>query len=937
MADAQRTIDLIFNGVDKTGAAVQSVIGNTADLAGNIQSATQPFADFTFAALKFEAALIASATALTAFAVKTAGDFDTAFREIATLVDQPINALEGFRQGILDYASTSTAPLDQVTSAIYNAISAGVDFEQAIEAVAQAEKLSVAGKADLNASLVVLVSSLNAYGLELDQAERFSDALFQTVKLGQTTLPELAAGLAQVTGTAATLEVPFETVLAAIAALTAQGTPTQQAITQINAAFTALIKPSKQASDLAAELGIQFDAQAIKAKGLEGVLNEVAIATGGNEEQMGTLFGSVEALRAVFPLTGKAAESFSDALDVMSTSAGATDAAFEKMANDVGQSIQKVQNSITGLLIAVGDPLLNEFGGVANSIAAIFQALGGSLQSNDGLGPLLQYVEQIAQEIEAAFATIAGNLPEALEGVDTTKAIEGLESLREAVEGLFDGVDLSTPEGIRDALQQAVDAFGNLSEFSAGAIEGLQPLVDIAANLFENFSNLDSATARANGEAFGFATTVNILSGFIANLLPSMETLVSIFFAGKIAGGLIGAFSGGAGASSVLSTSLGRLGLLGAVVALGFELDNLLAKINQFTGGDKLTTWLIDARTKFIELGEKAAEVAGFSDVPLLLAPPAAVAGLWVTAYNAIKDKIIETGDAAVDAQGALAFSEAAIQVPQITGGLIDAYGDVVDSLLGINDAASPEFLDNYVEALSGVSSESIETEAAARLVKGAFADQNKAVNGIIPILDEATGKIIGYTDGVSGANDIMTQSFQAAKKASDGINQLGLSAEEMGGFTEKAFVQLQELATNERIKNIEARVSLNIAELEADTERTLAAFDSITTSITSTGDLLGSLFGQLGGDFTFREGLAIEKQIEDENRRRDEALKKQSELTDAQIEAIRARTEAVERGDAMITVDGAGLQPHLEAFMWEILEAIQVRVNQEGLETLFP
>lgn len=868
MADAQRTIDLIFNGVDKTGAAVQSVIGNTADLAGNIQSATQPFADFTFAALKFEAALIASATALTAFAVKTAGDFDTAFREIATLVDQPINALEGFRQGILDYASTSTAPLDQVTSAIYNAISAGVDFEQAIEAVAQAEKLSVAGKADLNASLVVLVSSLNAYGLELDQAERFSDALFQTVKLGQTTLPELAAGLAQVTGTAATLEVPFETVLAAIAALTAQGTPTKQAITQINAAFTALIKPSKQASDLAAELGIQFDAQAIKAKGLEGVLNEVAIATGGNEEQMGTLFGSVEALRAVFPLTGKAAESFSDALDANSTSAGVTAAAFEKMANDVGQSIQKVQNSITGLLIAVGDPLLNEFGGVANSIAAIFQALGGSLQSNDGLGPLLQYVEQIAQEIEAAFATIAGNLPEALEGVDTTKAIEGLKSLREAVEGLFDGVDLSTPEGIRDALQQAVDAFGNLSEFSAGAIEGLQPLVDIAADLFEDFSGLDAATARANGEAFGFATTVNILSGAVASLLPSLETLISLFLVGKAGKSVVGAFSAGAAAlsgSTGLLALLGKAGLVGAAGAAGFGLGTLINRATELGTGTSLSTRLVDWVAGFTGLEEQAQDL-----VSTLPAVPPLLEDIVVTAQR------IE---------------------PATFDGLIDSAPEVAEAL----------------------------EETAV------------AIGGVIPILDEATGKVIGYTDGVSDANDIMNQSFQAAKKASDGINQLGLSAEEMGGFTEKAFVQLQELATNERIKNIEARVSLNIAELESDTERTLAAFDSITTSITSTGDLLGSLFGQLGGDFTFREGLAIEKQIEDENRRRDEALKKQSELTDAQIEAIRARTEAVERGDAMITVDGAGLQPHLEAFMWEILEAIQVRVNQEGLETLFP
>ena len=35
------------------------------------------------------------------------------------------------------------------------------------------------------------------------------------------------------------------------------------------------------------------------------------------------------------------------------------------------------------------------------------------------------------------------------------------------------------------------------------------------------------------------------------------------------------------------------------------------------------------------------------------------------------------------------------------------------------------------------------------------------------------------------------------------------------------------------------------------------------------------------------------------------------------------------------IKITGDGLQPHLEAFMWEILKAIQVRVNADGLKML--
>ena len=105
MANAQRTLDLIFNGVDKTGEAVQSAIRNTGKFSQNIQGATQPLANATAAALKYEAALLATGGAITAFAVKAAGDFDGAFREISTLIDAPIGSLGEFRQAILDYAT----------------------------------------------------------------------------------------------------------------------------------------------------------------------------------------------------------------------------------------------------------------------------------------------------------------------------------------------------------------------------------------------------------------------------------------------------------------------------------------------------------------------------------------------------------------------------------------------------------------------------------------------------------------------------------------------------------------------------------------------------------------------------------------------------------------------------------------------------------------
>jgi hypothetical protein len=75
--------------------------------------------------------------------------------------------------------------------------------------------------------------------------------------------------------------------------------------------------------------------------------------------------------------------------------------------------------------------------------------------------------------------------------------------------------------------------------------------------------------------------------------------------------------------------------------------------------------------------------------------------------------------------------------------------------------------------------------------------------------------------------------------------------------------------------------------------------------------------------------------QIDKENDIKQEAFDLQKKLTDAQIGLMKAQTDALVNGDGLIKIDGSGLAPHLEAFMWEVLKAVQVKVNADGLKLL--
>lgn len=222
------------------------------------------------------------------------------------------------------------------------------------------------------------------------------------------------------------------------------------------------------------------------------------------------------------------------------------------------------------------------------------------------------------------------------------------------------------------------------------------------------------------------------------------------------------------------------------------------------------------------------------------------------------------------------------------------------------------------------------EAAEAAGQIKKVGEEAQQLVPKLVTVRDE-NGKVVrSYTEmtnvipGVTGGLSILGSSMDKTKdKAKD-------AAKESDNFR----IKMEEIASNERIKNIEAYVSLNVADLEAQTKRVEAAFDSINTTINSTGDLLGSLFGSLDKADTYTK-LQIIEQIEAENKRRDAALQLQKELTQAEIENIRAKTRALDRGDSILKIDGTGLAPQLEAFMWEILKAIRVRANADFADYL--
>ena len=878
MADAQQTIDLIFNGIDKTGAATMAALGNAQKFSSSLQSGTAPIADFTIGAVKLEAGLLAAGLAMTVFAVKTAGDFDASFRQISTIIDASAEDLDGFKAAILDYAQGSTQPLDQITTALGNAIGSGVDWADSLSLIATAEKLAVATRSDLDGTTKVLVSTLNSYGMGINEAGALSDLFFKIIDEGDITMTDLAGSFAKVAPIAKISGVSLQEVGAAIATLTASGIKPAESIEYLRGAISNIISPTKQGSDLASELGINFNAAGLKAQGLAGLLGEVALKTGGSADKMKLLFGDIGGFTAAATLAGPQAEKFNETLKAMGDVAGATDAAVAKVAGNLQDAGAKINSAFTAMLVSMGTPLLDEFGGIANAIAAIFTALGDGAKTG-GLKDLSDYIGTVFGDIQSALETVATNLPSALASADFSGFKEGIDAVVNAMKSLFGEIDITSVNGLKDAIELAGVAFLGLSRYTAGVIEAFEPLFNMLVDVGRGAEDADLSFLELAGNLGGIATQLDLVLPLFTGLLTLLTAKAGLGLITDLRAlpAILGASSG---AALTLAESLGKAGLVGAAGAAGYAVGTVLnegisALLTKITGSDTtLGGFIYD-----LVNGAEEAEKLGVS-----------TAG----AAGGVKE-------------------------------LNTAASDTSDSFEKSNQA----MLDNFA------ASEKAAT-GTGKLAK-AQEESNTYAMKTVPILDELTGKIIGYEQQLVKSAEGTIKLGSASDKAGTGLSKIAAETDKAKEATRKWNEEVAKMAFQEKIALIESQTKISTARIEADAKIMVAAFDGVANTITSTGDVLKGLQSQMSGfdNISFSTQYKIEAQIAKENQRRDDAFKLQKDLTEAQISQMKAQTEAMLKGDGMIKIDGAGLAPHLEAFMWEILKAIQVKVNKDGLKML--
>ncbi len=416
---------------------------------------------------------------------------------------------------VAELSKTIPVARDQLANGLYQVISNGVPEDNWIEYLEKSAKASVGGIANLEEVVKVTSTVIKNYGLAWDDAGTIQDKIQLTAKNGVTSFEQMAQALPRVTANASTLGVSVDELMASFATLTGVSGNTAEVSTQLAAIFTALIKPSSEASKMAQQMGIQFDAAAIKAAGgmknfltrLSADVKSYAATSGMLEQEVyGKLFGSAESLRAITPLVGNLADKFEENVNAMAGSAGTIDGAFETMGNTGSAQLQKLNNALgeytdklqgsignlmpyvnfasqmisTAASVGTLSSSLMSLGSAARSAAASMSLFGKSAAFLTGLSsaPLLAMAAGLAA-VSAGYAMVKGQME------DTGRKAASLRSDLAALQQEHS----NNTAALRQYLPVAQDATKKTSDRkdAIGKLKALYP---------DYFKNLDLATAK---------------------------------------------------------------------------------------------------------------------------------------------------------------------------------------------------------------------------------------------------------------------------------------------------------------------------------------------------------------------------------------------------------------------------------------------------------
>ena len=399
------------------------------------------------------AAGFAAIAAAGTMALKSAVDFEKGMANVGTLLDGDVKGkLSSMGESLKTISKDTGVSLDNLSGGLYEVVSAFGESADSTKQLEIAAKAAKAGNAETSEAVKMLSAVTKGYGdTSAEAVEKAADLAFETVKLGQTSFPELASSMGAVIPLASTLKVSQEELFGAMATLTGVTGGTAEVTTQLKATMQGFMSPSAEMSAALKKMGYASGAAALESEGLGSILNKLKDSVTGDEVAFAGLFSSVEAKNAVLALAGSQAENFATKTNAMTKASGAAEGAFQQQNKSVAAMAGKIKNYATVMLTAIGEKALPVITDALSKVMDAMPAFEASMgQIFDAVGPIMISLGEIfassTEGMGLSFESITPVIVEAINGIGSVittvapVAISILQGFGSYVGPIFEGV-----------------------------------------------------------------------------------------------------------------------------------------------------------------------------------------------------------------------------------------------------------------------------------------------------------------------------------------------------------------------------------------------------------------------------------------------------------------------------------------------------------------
>lgn len=444
-------------------AAIKSAQKQTSGLARGIS---------TFA--KTSAATLAGVTTAVAGAAvacgKQAADVEKAMAQTRTLLtgtaDETKARTAELTQDVMNISRVTGRVSTEIAAGSYQVISAFQDTADTASILETATKAAIAGQAETVDTVNALAAVTKAYGDTSARAvTHVSDLSFETIRLGQTTMPELANGIQKTSGSAAALHVSQEELYAGFATLTGVIGNTDTVGTALNTLYTKMLKPSKALSAAVEKLGYKSAYAMVQQEGLGGTIKKLGQYAGGDATKFAALF-SMRDLKAAQGILNTM-DAYEQKLSELQNVDGATDRAFVTSIDNWNDMFGIASNKVSVFAQQVGMKLL--------PYAKDF--LSDAMPKIDSLmDTVLEGIDKIMPKIEALFKYLSQNGPQVAGVASAVATAWGGMIAAPKIETGVKGVASFLSSGIGKAKGGGAKLLGKAKGFGGSMLAGIKDL-----------------------------------------------------------------------------------------------------------------------------------------------------------------------------------------------------------------------------------------------------------------------------------------------------------------------------------------------------------------------------------------------------------------------------------------------------------------------------